>query len=123
MGEQMGRVCSSSTCLDVEDISCGAAEKWKRSLAPDCGAGAGGIGQVEVNKWDPEGSVSGFHISISWGDFKPLPALILSSQVPVEPLSQNNWYLTPMACVPKNILHQPKPTAPLLQQGGCTVQL
>lgn len=110
-------------CVDVEDINFEAAEKWRRTLAPDCGAGAGGIGQIEVNKWDPEGSASDFHISTSWDDFKPLPALIFSYQVPVEPLSRSNWYLMLMACVLKSILQQPKPTAPLLQQDGCAVQL
>lgn len=43
MGEQVGRVCSPSMCVDMEGIGCGAAEKWRRALALGCGAGAGVI--------------------------------------------------------------------------------
>lgn len=53
----------------------------------------GDVGQVEVNKWDPEGSAAGSHDSISWDDFKPLPSLIFSYQVPLEPLSPNISHL------------------------------
>lgn len=36
----------------------------------------------------------------------------------MEPLSQNNWYLTPVAHVLKSVLQQPKPTTPICSRLG-----
>jgi len=36
----MDRACSSAMCVEMEGISCGAAEGWREVLTLGCGVGA-----------------------------------------------------------------------------------
>lgn len=41
MGEQMDGICFSSMYVEMEGVSCGAADGWRGALALGCGAGGG----------------------------------------------------------------------------------
>lgn len=58
----MDRICSLSICVAVEGISCGAAEKGRRTLAPDCGAGAGEA--LDRLRWT-SGTLNALHLSFT----------------------------------------------------------
>ena len=123
MGEQVYWVCSSSMCVEMEGICCGAAEGWKGLLALGCGAEAGDVGQGEVKKGDFEGSAGWTSWLYLLLCLQTSPSLNFQLSSSSGDLSQNSSISHPwLACSEVSYFPQrPKLTDPILQQAGCTV--